>query len=554
MSARWRLTPQQPTDVDSVVEPVFAGELPAELSPAFLAGSGFSGALGQVLHLPGEPVRVLLGCGPRAAFDATATRTAAAHLARAVPNYRRLALHAPGPHLRHLAEGYLLGSYRYPGHFSAEVATTRTPPDQLITLVVPPAPDTTPEPAWTGPGLTAGTAHPDATSDRTGPTLTTSDGRPTPDRTGPSVAPTAADGAPTGSAPSPRSWTGPSWTGPGLRGGACADPETALAAGLRIGEAVRLARDLVNEPGQELTPPVFAERALKLAAETGLECEVWDAQRIAHERLGGLLGVSRGSLVPPRLVRLRYRPAGATRRIALVGKGVTYDAGGLALKPNAELATMKADMAGAATVLAAMSTLTTLNCPVAVDGWLPLTENMPNADPIRVGDVLRMRSGTTVEVRHADAEGRLIMADALTLAAETRPDAILDLATLTDAAAVALGRRIAAVLGTDPALVARVQAAGARAGERCWPLPLPEEYRGQLDSRVADLVNYTIGVRHGTAMLAALFLREFVPTGIPWAHLDIQGTALSDLDDPEWGLGGTGFGVRTLVELLVSGG
>jgi leucyl aminopeptidase len=179
---------------------------------------------------------------------------------------------------------------------------------------------------------------------------------------------------------------------------------------------------------------------------------------------------------------------------------------------------------------------------------------MPNADPIRVGDVLRMRSGKTVEVRHPDAEGRLILADALALAGETRPDAIVDLATLTDAAPIALGRRIAAVMGSDEELTARLQAAGARAGERCWPLPLPDEYRSQLDSRVADLVNYTIGVRHGTAMLAGLFLREFVPPGLPWAHLDIQGTALSDVDDPEWGLGASGYGVRTLVELLVSGG
>ncbi|WP_063857217.1 MULTISPECIES: leucyl aminopeptidase [unclassified Kitasatospora] len=469
MSAEWRLTHRQPTDVEAVVTPVWSDDLPAELTPAFRAGSGFSGAPGQTLHLPGAPVTVLLGCGPRAAYGRDTARTTGARLARAVSGYRRLALRAPDAELRALVEGYLLGGYRFAGYFSPVPAT-----DQRIDLVTEDIPEA----------------------------------------------------------------------------------RTALAAGLRIGEAVLLARDLVNEPGEALTPPEFADRALKIAASSGLECEVWDGDRIAHERLGGLLGVSRGSLLPPRLVRLSYRPTAdpAARRIALVGKGVTYDAGGLSLKPNAELAAMKADMAGAAAVLAAMSTLTALNCPVAVDGWLPLTENMPNGNPIRVGDVLRMRSGTTVEVRHADAEGRLILADALTLAGETTPDAIIDLATLTDAAAVALGRRITAVLGTDDALTDGLRSAGRRAGEELWPLPLPDSYRTQLASRVADLANYTLGVRHGTALLAGLFLREFVPPDIPWAHLDIQGTALSDTDDAEWTPGGTGVGVRTLIEYLLADG
>jgi leucyl aminopeptidase len=301
-----------------------------------------------------------------------------------------------------------------------------------------------------------------------------------------------------------------------------------------------------------LTPRAFAARAAEVAAGSGLICEVWEPDQIAAQRLGGLLGVSRGSLEPPRLVRLAYRPADYQRRIALVGKGVTFDAGGMSLKPTAQLVDMKADMAGAAAVLAAMSVLGALDCPVAVDGWLPLTENMINADPIRVGDVLTMRDGTTVEVRNADAEGRLILADALILAAESRPDAIIDIATLTDAAAVALGRKIAAVMGTDDRLTGRLRDAGHRAGEPIWPLPLPDGYRRQLASRVADLVNYTTGTRHGTALLAGLFLREFVPAGTPWAHLDIQGTALCDADDGEWVTGGTGFGVRTLVELLTT--
>jgi leucyl aminopeptidase len=327
----------------------------------------------------------------------------------------------------------------------------------------------------------------------------------------------------------------------------------AVTEGRRVGEAVLLARDLVNEPGEALTPPLFAERAGEVARLTGLDCEIWDAERIAAEKLGGLLGVSRGSLVPPRLVRLRYRPAHWSRRIALVGKGVTFDAGGLSLKPNAHLAGMKADMAGAAAVLGAMSALGAVGCRTAVDAWLPLTENMPNADPIRVGDVLVMRDGTTVEICHADAEGRLIMADALVLAGESAPDAIIDLATLTDAAAIALGRRIAPVMGTDEPLLDALRSAATRAGEPLWPLPLPDTYRPQLRSRVADLVNYTLGTRHGTALLAGLFLREFVPPGVPWAHLDIQGTALCDADDGEWVAGGTGFGVRTMIELLRDG-
>ncbi len=324
---------------------------------------------------------------------------------------------------------------------------------------------------------------------------------------------------------------------------------SALYEGRRLAEGVLLARDLVNEPGQELTPEIFADRAAAVAADGDLLCEVWDEKRIAAERLGGLLAVSRGSLRPPRLVRLTYRPDRPTGTTALVGKGVTFDAGGLSLKPSAEMLTMKADMAGAAAVLGTMSVLADLGCPARVDAWLPLTENMPNGDPVRIGDVLRMRDGRTVEVRNADAEGRLILADALTLAGETAPDAMVDIATLTDAAPIALGRKIAAVMGTDDALVDRLCRAAERAGEPVWPLPLTDRYRWQLESPVADLVNYTIGNRHGTALLAGLFLREFVPTAIPWAHLDIQGTALCDTDDAEWVPGATGFGVRTLTEL-----
>jgi leucyl aminopeptidase len=477
MTVTWRIRPEPEPDAEAVVIPAYAGQLPGDVPAAFLATTGFTGAAGDVAQLPGkpgEPVTVLLGFGPATGADRAAVRRAAASLARAASGYRRLAIVSPPGDLRSLAEGYLLGGYRFTRHRS--VPDTRL--GQRVDLI---APD---EPA----------------------------------------------------------------------------ARAALAAGERLGQAVLLARDLVNEPGGALTPQGFAERAVSVAAAASLDCAVWEADQIAAERLGGLLAVTRGSLEPPRLVRLAYRPPSGEapprdqRRIALVGKGVTFDAGGVSLKPTAQLVDMKADMAGAAAVLGAMSVLASLDCPVAVDGWLPLTENMINADPVRVGDVVTMRDGTTVEVRNADAEGRLIMADALILAGETRPDAIVDIATLTDAAAVALGRRIAAVMSTDDALAARLCEAGDRAGEPVWPLPLPGYYRHQLESRVADLVNYTTGTRHGTALLAGLFLREFVPPGIAWAHLDIQGTALCDVDDGEWVAGGTGFGVRTLAELLISGG
>ncbi|MCG8920436.1 leucyl aminopeptidase [Actinokineospora sp. PR83] len=330
------------------------------------------------------------------------------------------------------------------------------------------------------------------------------------------------------------------------------ETRAALAVAQVLGSAVLLARDLVNEPGEDLTPEVFADRARSMAAETGVRCEVWDVERMTEEGLGGLLGVGRGSPRQPRLVRLTHEPESPRATVALVGKGVTFDAGGLSLKPTAQMVDMKADMAGAAVVLAAVSALAVLDCPLRVDAWLPLAENMPVADPIRIGDVLTLRGGRTVEVRNADAEGRLIMADALVLAGEREPDAIVDIATLTDAAAVALGREVAAVMGNSPVWTDAVRRAGARAGEGIWPLPLPDSYRAQLVSPIADLVNYTTGVRHGTALLAGLFLAEFVPPGIPWAHLDIQGTAVADADSGEWVRGGTGFGVRTLVELLMA--
>ena len=322
----------------------------------------------------------------------------------------------------------------------------------------------------------------------------------------------------------------------------------ALRRAGRVADAVELARDLGNEPGGILTPVAFADRMVDVAAERGLSCTVWDERRIADERLGGLLGVSRGSTQPPRLVIVTHEPSQPAGSVALVGKGVTFDAGGLSLKPNKMMLPMKIDMAGAAAVFAAMSALPALGCPVRVAGYLPLTDNMPGGDATRLGDVLRIRNGTTVEVRNADAEGRLMLADALALAAESGPDAIVDIATLTGALSMAVGNRFAGLAGSHAGWTEQVGAAAARAGEPVWPLPIDAD-RKELRSKIADLVNVN-GRPSGQSSLAALFLRQFVPAGIPWAHLDINGPAFSDEDDGELTAGATGFGVRTLLELL----
>jgi leucyl aminopeptidase len=324
-----------------------------------------------------------------------------------------------------------------------------------------------------------------------------------------------------------------------------------ISAAQQVAAAVNLARDLGNEPGGVLTPPEFGCRAVEIAERSGLECDVLGEEWIDAQGLGGLLGVSRGSVHGPRLVRLAYRPEGAPREtVALVGKGVTFDSGGLSLKSNPQMLNMKLDMAGAAAVLGAMSALRELGCRNRVFGWIPLADNMPGGDAMRIGDVLTTRGGRTVEVRNADAEGRLILADALALAGEIRPDAILDVATLTGAIALAVGRGWAGLAGNDVGWVGRVRAAADRAGELVWPLPLTHTDPDRLRSRIADLVNVP-DAKDGQSVAAAQFLREFIPPGIPWAHLDIEGPAHSDADDGEIVAGATGFGVRTLVELLV---
>ena len=322
-----------------------------------------------------------------------------------------------------------------------------------------------------------------------------------------------------------------------------------LDRGLAVAGAVAWARDLVNEPAGAMTPTQLAEEARRAAEQGGLGIEVLDEVEIANQGLGGLLGVSLGSEQPPRLVKLTYDPGGKPRgTVALVGKGITFDSGGLSLKPAEGMETMKTDMSGAAAVIGAMSVLRAAGVPTRVIGFVPTTENMPGGRAIKPGDVLKIRNGKTVEVLNTDAEGRLILADGLSLAAEEKPDAVIDLATLTGACMVALGIKVAGLMGNDDRWIDQVRSAADRAGESVWPLPLPQEYRKDLDSEIADLKNIS-GGRYGGALTAGLFLSEF--TGdVPWAHLDIAGPARAPSDDGYIAKGGTGFGVRTLVEVL----
>jgi leucyl aminopeptidase len=336
-----------------------------------------------------------------------------------------------------------------------------------------------------------------------------------------------------------------------LVGGGGKRAQEAVDRGLVLAEAVCWARDLENEPGGSLTPTKLAEQAIAAGSAAGFEVTVWDEKRIKKEKLGGLLGVNRGSEQVPRFLRLEYAPPKARGTVALVGKGITFDSGGLSLKPSDGMVGMKGDMGGAAAVLGAFRAIAALGAKVRVLGYLPITDNMTGGDATRVGDVLTIRNGKTVEVLNTDAEGRLILADGLSLASEEAPDAIVDLATLTGACMVALGERIAGLMGNDQGWLDQVQAAADAAGEPVWPLPLPPYLRGKLDSDLADMKNIT-STRYGGALAAGVFLQEFVADGIPWAHLDIAGPADSSEVEGELVKGGTGFGVRTLVALLSS--
>lgn len=312
--------------------------------------------------------------------------------------------------------------------------------------------------------------------------------------------------------------------------------------------ATNLVRDLVNTPPGHLPPEALANAARTSLEDSGVQVSIWDQKKLAREGMGGLVGVGQGSANPPRLVVLEYSPAKPTAHLAFVGKGITFDSGGLSLKTAKGMETMKCDMAGAAAVLGATRAIAELQLPVRITAYLACAENMPSGTAQRPGDVLTMRGGTTVEVLNTDAEGRLVMADVLVLAGEQQPDAIIDVATLTGAQMIALGTRIAAVMGNDEDLAQQVITAGGLAGERFWPMPLPDVLKAGLKSQVADLKN--TGEPFGAMLYAGLFLKAFVPDDIPWAHLDIAGPAFNE--GAEFGFtphGGTGFATRTLIEL-----
>lgn len=325
----------------------------------------------------------------------------------------------------------------------------------------------------------------------------------------------------------------------------------AVARGAAVAQAVSLGRDLVNTPGGDLTPKAFAARAVAEGDAVGLEVEVLDKAAIKKAKMGGLLGVNRGSAQEPRFVIMRHRPEGRAKgKIAFVGKGLTFDAGGLSIKPPTGMETMKNDMGGGAAVIAAMTLIPLLAPKVEVTAYIPMTDNMLGGDAMRVGDVLTARNGKTMEVLNTDAEGRLILADALSLAVEDEPDAIIDAATLTGACMVALGDRIAGIMGNHDGLRQRVLDAAAAEGEEAWPLPLPDHLRATIDSDIADLRNIATKP-FGGALTAGLFLKEFVGD-VPWVHIDLAGPAFASAPWDETPKGGTGYGVRTLAAVAAA--
>ncbi|MET9291833.1 leucyl aminopeptidase [Streptomyces sp. NPDC003077] len=323
---------------------------------------------------------------------------------------------------------------------------------------------------------------------------------------------------------------------------AAAERATALAA------EVHRARDLINAPSNDLTPKSFATEVQAAGKEFGLKVEVLDEKALLKGGYGGIMGVGQGSENPPRLVKITHTHAKAKKHLAFVGKGITYDSGGISLKPAGHNETMKCDMSGAAAVFAAVLAAAKLGLEVNVTGWLALAENMPSGSAMRPGDVLTMYSGKTVEVLNTDAEGRLVLADALTRASEEQPDAIVDVATLTGAMVLALGNRTFGIMANDDAFRASLHEIAEEVGEQSWPMPMPAELRKGMDSPVADIAN--MGERMGGGLVAGLFLKEFLGEGITWAHLDIAGPAFNE--GGPWGYtpkGGTGSAVRTLLRL-----
>lgn len=329
-----------------------------------------------------------------------------------------------------------------------------------------------------------------------------------------------------------------------------------------VGQALASVRDLVNTPPADLYPESFVARALELAEGLPVEVEILDEVALAEQGFGGILGVGRGSVRPPRLAVVRYAPEGAAAHVAIVGKGITFDSGGLSLKPASSMTTMKYDMTGAATALVSTLEIARRGLPVQVTAWLCLAENMPSGEATRPGDVLRMWNGSTVEVTNTDAEGRLVLGDGIAKAATEKPDLLIDVATLTGAAKIAMGERTTAVMG-DEAAVELVIGASRRVDESMWPMPMPAELRSVLDSDIADIANAKPGNTAGGMLVAAHFLRSFVGASGPdaegpgarigWAHLDIASAAYNTgAPHGAIGRGPTGVSVATLIEVCAS--
>jgi leucyl aminopeptidase len=336
----------------------------------------------------------------------------------------------------------------------------------------------------------------------------------------------------------------------GMTEAGLAETEAALARGAVVAGAVALARDLANEPSLTKSPAWLAEQAQQLAADSGLKVRIRDERELRAEGFGGLLAVGAGSATPPRLIELTYDPGQAGTHVVLVGKGITFDSGGLSLKPNEGMKAMKTDMAGGAAVMAVMGALRATEVGVRVTGLIAAAENMPSGSAMRPGDVIEHFGGKTSEVLNTDAEGRLVLADALAYAdAVLEPDMVVDIATLTGAAKVALGLKYGALFATDDALAGALTEAGQKSGEPLWRMPLVEDYRAGIESDVADVSNTgRFGFGAGS-ITAALFLREFAGDR-PWAHLDVAGPARSTSDEGEISKGATGFGTRLLLAWL----
>jgi len=326
---------------------------------------------------------------------------------------------------------------------------------------------------------------------------------------------------------------------------------TAVERGVILGEATNQARALANEPGNRLTPTVFAERGAALAAAAGLGVEILDEKAIADLRMGLLLSIAQGSQEPPRLLVLRHEPAGAVSNITLglVGKGITFDTGGISIKPAENMDKMKDDMSGGAAVIAAMAAIARLKLPVRCLGLVPMTENMPGGRAIKPGDVVTSAEGKTVEILNTDAEGRLVLGDALWYARKLGATHLVDLATLTGAVVVALGKTTTGLFGRPQSWVDAVLEATRRAGDRSWPMPIFDDYKELLKSEIADFTN--TGGRPGGSITGALFIKEFAGD-LPWVHLDIAGTAWAEESKPYQPKGATGVGVRTLIQLAMA--